>query len=339
MNTDDTEKTEDEEFINPFKSNTFDGEHCFLCGIYLNKPTKEHIFPKWLMHKFNLWDETLTLKNDKPIQYSKLTIPCCLECNRENLSKLENEIKFAVEGGYSSIKSVDEVKIFLWLAKIFYALRFKEAFLKQDISTPDSSKIVSKKSLDAMYALNTMLKGVKYGIRFITPDIPFSILVINLHTQPTDKFFFIDDDSSHTIYLRLDNIAIIGCLQDFGIISQTYGKNYLDIVSGRKLSLIQADELFVKAAFQSIRIKNTPFYMFHTVKTLGVPITCHVQNYPQLPEDYDYYLYFNYLSYYFEKLHPDVELEFLPPSTMSSFLADENGNIKLHDASGKVLDV
>jgi len=65
------------DFYRPFLEKTYTWDNCFLCGIRLGeKNTEEHIFPKWLQHKFELWDQKLILTNKSKIPYRNLTIPC-----------------------------------------------------------------------------------------------------------------------------------------------------------------------------------------------------------------------------------------------------------------------
>lgn len=46
---------------NPFEKMTFTYDKCFLCGEILTdeNSTEEHIYPKWLQNKFDLWDKQL----------------------------------------------------------------------------------------------------------------------------------------------------------------------------------------------------------------------------------------------------------------------------------------
>ena len=48
----------------PINSRIYSRNRCFYCGNLLrNKNSKEHVFPKWLQEKFNLWDQTIHLLN------------------------------------------------------------------------------------------------------------------------------------------------------------------------------------------------------------------------------------------------------------------------------------
>ena len=64
-------------FYKNFKEETFDYDSCFLCGKECETKTAEHIFPKWLQHKYDLWNKKLIVTNDTKIPYRNLTVPCC----------------------------------------------------------------------------------------------------------------------------------------------------------------------------------------------------------------------------------------------------------------------
>src|SRR5580704_9225452 len=82
---------------------------CFLCGCRLGKrnATEEHIFPKWLQARFNLWNEQLTLLNGTTMPYRALRVPCCSTCNNEHLSQIEDKVRSAVERGPRSVNRLD----------------------------------------------------------------------------------------------------------------------------------------------------------------------------------------------------------------------------------------
>ena len=86
-------------------------ETCFVCG--KTADTVEHLFPKWLQRKFNLWDESLIIPNKTSITYKALTVPCCKKCNNEVFSELERKISSGKE---------TERDIWRWANKIHFAL-------------------------------------------------------------------------------------------------------------------------------------------------------------------------------------------------------------------------
>jgi len=80
---------------NPFTDMKFDYDFCFLCGEKLkHSKSKEHVFPKWLLKKYKLFNEKLELLNQTKISYNNLKIPCCSDCNNNYLSQMEKKILF-----------------------------------------------------------------------------------------------------------------------------------------------------------------------------------------------------------------------------------------------------
>jgi hypothetical protein len=94
---------------------------CFLCGSTSGEVTQEHVFPKWLQRRFNLWTQRIGLLNDSLIQYRQLTIPCCSRCNNEDLSRLEVGVAAAVDGGYGHASELDPHLLYLWAGNCFTA--------------------------------------------------------------------------------------------------------------------------------------------------------------------------------------------------------------------------
>lgn len=75
--------------------------------------TDEHIFPKWLQNRFQLWNQNLILINRTNIRYRQLKVPCCRFCNNDHLSGIENRIVAALEKGPSAVRELPELDIYL----------------------------------------------------------------------------------------------------------------------------------------------------------------------------------------------------------------------------------
>lgn len=224
-------------------------ENCFLCGTEDAYLTQEHVFPKWLQHRYELKDKRLNLLNDTKIQYKNLLIPCCAKCNREDLSRLEKVISSAVSGGYEQISKLDPYLLYLWIGKLYFGVLRKEISLARDRSRPNDGTIISKETLRSFSALHLFLQGIR-GKHEFTGHPPYSLLVCNLHDVGSPRNFFFQDSFNHmAVGLRLGEIGIIAALEDAGLTSKTYGR-YIDEVAGKKLHPIQFDELYAKVLYQ-----------------------------------------------------------------------------------------
>jgi len=54
---------------------------CFFCANHYEKSSMsmEHVFPRWLLEKFNIWDDKIFLLNKTTISYRQLLVPCCVQ--------------------------------------------------------------------------------------------------------------------------------------------------------------------------------------------------------------------------------------------------------------------
>lgn len=230
-------------------------KQCFLCGETVMNSTKEHIFPKWLLRKYNLYNQRVKiLMNDTTIQYKNLTIPCCLKCNGEHLSILEGKMKKIIEENSDQLQKEEEEIIFLWGAKIFYGLLYKELELVYDRTNPESSTIMNKEFLENYKTLHHLLQGIIVPTKY--EGKPWSIFKFNIGEEGFDYY---DNFLSYVFAIRLGKVAYIICLED-GNIQQNEYSEYFSEIKRNVIHPIQFRELIAKVNYkESLRIKNPKF--------------------------------------------------------------------------------
>lgn len=128
---------------------------CFVCGCNLTDATRtrEDVVPKWIQKKYCLADQSLTLINGTSIPYPQLTVPCCLRCNGRHLSQIEQRVSEAVDQGYADVAQLSEGFLFQWMAKLFLGIVYKELFLVNDRSSPESGSIRNMDELQGIRIL------------------------------------------------------------------------------------------------------------------------------------------------------------------------------------------
>ncbi|MCL2019174.1 MAG: hypothetical protein FWG70_05370 [Oscillospiraceae bacterium] len=245
----------------PFEQMTFDYTMCFLCGELLNDEirTDEHVYPRWLQNKFDLRDKKLTLLNGSLIPYRKLTIPCCVRCNKIMGETLEKPIERAVSIGYDSFIKLDEKIIFKWLNKLSYGILYKELSLKNKISEPQSDSIYSKESLKKHEIQFTFLQSIIHDVNYI--EEPWSILIFKIESSFTPQYWAYDNPFYKTFFIKMNDIGIIAHLMDNGcqkglFMEHEEMKEFLY----RELHPIQYFELCAKIFYKSILFNKNPFY-------------------------------------------------------------------------------
>jgi hypothetical protein len=298
--------------------------NCFLCGNTLEDEIHpEHIFPQWLQKQFDLQNRTLTLLNGTQIPYKNLKIPCCQLCNNEHLSKLEIKIKNAVSKGYENFAKLDPQIIYQWAAKIFFGILYKELSLDFDRKNKDKGKIVNADILKSFSNLHGLLQSIRQPFRFPN-GYPFSVLICNLHSYPSESFDYQDYLNLMTTSFRLGEIGIIIAFQDLSLNQNTYGQ-YASELNGRKIHPVQFDELFAKVSYQCSRISNRPSFTWAMSQDTSLPIDFIITSQNYLTEwdskDYSYFLEKSFKTWDIKVTRDEI------PTTMT----DESGSLLLID--------
>lgn len=206
-------------FYKNFKEETFDDDSCFLCGKECETKTAEHIFPKWLQHKYNLWDQKLTVSNNTKISYRFLTVPCCEKCNNQDLSRMEGKFQELLERSFTNLSIEDEQVIFQWTAKILYATRYKELSLAVDRKKPALGKIITPFELEGYSALHLFLQSVRFKTTFNSPK-PWSLFIFQCKDE---DFFYHNNIQALCVSMKFGKVAITIVFEDNNIIEEFMG--------------------------------------------------------------------------------------------------------------------
>jgi len=250
------------EKYDPFDQMTFTYDKCFLCGNELtsNNYSVEHIFPKWLQNKFDLWNQDLILLNGTQIKYRNLTIPCCKNCNTTMSKCIEKPVERAVEAGYEEFIRLDKKIVFQWLNKISYGMLFKELSLKQDIRNPHSPTIYNEEHLKQHHMQYMFLKSIIDGAEYI--EKPYSLLIFRLRLEEEEsRYWAADNPFLKTFFIRMNDIGIIAHLMDNGY-QEGFFMEFPDMVEllNKELHPIQFAELCAKLLYKSSLFNRNPFF-------------------------------------------------------------------------------
>lgn len=242
----------------------FSKDLCFLCSADItDSSTNEDVFPIWLQKKFNLQDQLLNLINGTAIPYRQIKIPCCPSCNNEYLSRIENVVSTVFDSGYTAFANLDKEILFLWLAKIFYGLLYKEHYLPHDRSNPEGNTIIPREVLTRYMQHHMFLTGAIRPMDnlIIGTTVPASIFVFNLQTPDEEqlKFDFRDDKPCMIMNLRIGEIGILACFD--GGVTERVMKNHFLKYAKRPLHPIQFEELSAQFFYKARLLKRPPRYM------------------------------------------------------------------------------
>jgi len=328
---------------NPFDAMSFSYDRCFLCGKSLEgQQTVEHVFPRWLLNRFNLWNHKLVLLNGTEISYRQLTIPCCATCNNEHLSTLEQALQRGVEGGYLEFTKIDELMVHQWMSKIFYGLLFKELSLSIDRENPHEGTITSPELLERYRTAHWFLQSVRLPLEF-SNFFPGSIFIFQIHTYGDERDFdYHDGLAALTFSIRMGEVGVVASLQDNGAQKEVFAEYYERI---RKITLhpIQFDEFSAKIAYQATVMNRVPKYLSvipESETNVSSVVTLPLAGLSTKPifDEWNQRRYAMFLAQYLEKWELTFEDLFQEPDLVMSFLENEDGQVIQLDAEGNLVE-
>lgn len=307
---------------------------CFLCGTRVSAITQEHVFPKWLQQRYDIWDQRIDLLNDTEIQYRSLRIPCCSTCNNEDLSKLESVISSAVASGHEACRVLDERLLYMWAGKLFYGILRKEINLLRDRAEPGKESIIPASTLKSFSNLHMFLQGIR-GRHLFQSVPPYSVLVCNLHDLGHPRNYCFRDSLVYmTTAVRMGEVGVIVVFEDAGLTTGSFGR-YVAKVNGRKLHPIQFDELYAKVTYQVSLIEGGLTYLTSQVVEGQHPVRTdvvrggHLREWSQ--EDFSKVLR-AHVSDWLKSKGEDTEW-FVRPNLVPTWMTNDTGDLLLQPLS------
>lgn len=312
-----------ENSLDPFDE--FSENKCFLCGKLLHEDinSKEHVFPKWLLHRFNLWDKTITMLNGTSIPYRYLTIPCCSKCNNEYLSRLERKIETAINQGLSHITQVEKIDLYQWTGKIFFGLLYRELSLALDRSNPELGAITTPKFLQEFRALHIFLQSIITNVEF-QGFFPGSLFIFEVDTIPEiEEFDYSDNYSGMSFFIRMGNIGIIACLKDDEQILKMHSELYQKMKS-KILHPIQFDEICAIIFYQScLMVRNSKYMGVETSENQMSVIKLPGYSLAPVFDEWDNKIFVRFLERFWDKWGLTYEEIFIPPNSFRSYPGED----------------
>lgn len=239
-------------------------DSCFICGA--DKKEKEfndeHIIPKWLLRRLNLFNEKTTLPNGEKKNYSGYTISCCADCNFELGSFYETPLSTILKPEYKDLKDNIENRklIFKWMSLIFLKTHLKDKEVRFDPDLRNES-IQNSEIYDWYYMHHIHCVARSHYTSGIIEDGVFgSLIIIPINNEGTDdNFDYIDSHAGRVVAIRVGDYVLVAVLDDSGFSRQVY-ENELEKIKGQKLSFLQIREVVANLVAINLNIENRPSY-------------------------------------------------------------------------------
>ena len=252
-------------------------DRCFLCGLQLTDEnrTDEHVFPRWLQGRFDLWDQKLTLMNGTLIPYRALTIPCCGTCNNDHLSPIENRVKQAVSTGVAGFAALDPIELFVWLGKIYYGLLFRDLFLVGDRKNPDAGTLVTPAHLQQFRMHHMLLQVARGVVHWPHDQFPASVFIFEAQvpTKVRSQFDYRDSLFFPFLSIRMADVIVVASLQDWGALRQTVDIPMFRAASKIPLHPKQFRQVNAMGMYLASQMNRTPLHTLIGGKTAVEVVT------------------------------------------------------------------
>ena len=303
---------------------------CFLCGKRLGSKNRadEHVISKWVLERYDLWNEDLTLLNRTSIPYRQAVIPCCYDCNNQHLQTIEKAMSEAVEGGPDGVKALDHHSLFLWCGKIYYGLLYRELSLKRDRASRSNQTIINREFLQMYQMHHFFLQSARVPMNFCDFH-PASIMVFETQ-EPVNPKLKWDYSDNHNLFFscRMGRVGIIAFLQDGG--AQRGFFPYFDEYKTFALHPLQFQEIVAKCFYKSLLFNRTPKYIMvndDPILVMQLPLGG-FSNKPL----YDEWSQEHYAFTLSRITGIPMEQIYYPPDKVMSWLRNEDGSLKHFDS-------
>jgi hypothetical protein len=229
----------------------FEGGQCFACGTEPTSGQGEHIIPKWLQRRFDLFNQSLTLINGTRIPYRHLTIPCCEKCNNGFLRDIENAvISFLESPDFRNTGS--RVILGRWLCKILIGLLVKETTLLLDRRDPSKGSILPQEFLQEFKHAQFVLQSARKQTVFhsLHGPHPFTLYMYRIERDiDFGEFDLTTNFLGQSIAMRLGPVGVV-FVNDGGLQNHADQKGPLHL-DGRRLHPVQFSEVVARVHYKA----------------------------------------------------------------------------------------
>ncbi|NWK43612.1 hypothetical protein [Ralstonia pickettii] len=240
-------------------------DRCFLCGekFPIDKITREHVFPKWLQRRLDIWNRQLTLVNGTRIKYRSFTAPACVDCNGISLSSIEDRVATALPLGAEAVRALGHEILYVWLSKLMFGALYVEALLPSDRSNHHAGPILPSTVLENFRHLHFMMQAARTSVEFHSFETKFhaSVLVfpVQRHPSAAHRFMYRDDVLHGCIAVRLDTVGLI-CVADGGAQERLADEIFPKLFS-HNLHPLQFEEICAKVFAKARTQRLVPKYV------------------------------------------------------------------------------
>jgi hypothetical protein len=247
------------------------GDCCFICGATPGSKTfnDEHVIPKWVLRRFGLFNQQVTLPNGDRRYYRGYTMPCCQDCNDLLGQRVETPISHLLEGNFEDIvERIDGETVhllFVWLSLIFLKTHMKD----RAVRVHRDPRVGTEKIADGyfwpdLHHLHCVARA-PYVEAQIEPAVVGSVRIFKVEDPTSDGGFdYADMTEEQTVVLRLGDFGVAAVLNDSGAAAIAIDHHLAKI--DRSITMVQLREVAARLGVANSDLVNRPEFgsLVHT---------------------------------------------------------------------------
>jgi hypothetical protein len=243
-----------------------EGNCCFICGVSPSEANfnDEHILPKWILRKHNLFNQSINLPNETTFRYDQYTVPCCQLCNSLMGKKIEEPVRNLITQGFDAVaqymKREGPQLFFVWLSLIFLKAHLKDKSLRyyRDLREKDHT-IFDIYTWEELHHIHCIARSF-YTNCYLDYKIIGSFLTISAKRgSHHHDFDYLDLNCSQTILLRFNDVCFITVLNDSCGSLSAFRKTFERF--SRAMSPLQLREVAAHLAIINLNLKERPRFL------------------------------------------------------------------------------
>jgi hypothetical protein len=197
------------------------GTCCFICGASpADAPfNDEHVIPDWVLRRFQLHDQSISLPNGRTFRYDRYKIPCCEACNSRMGELIERPVRELLsqdaDGICDRIRSGGNTLLFVWMALIFLKTHLKDRSIRAnpDFRAPPDS-IADIYDWPSLHHLHCVVRSFYTGAT-MAPGVLGSFIVMPYKVcDSLGAFDYADLYPAQCAMIRLDAIILYAVFDD-----------------------------------------------------------------------------------------------------------------------------
>ncbi len=304
-----------------------DHERCFVCGVEKSAAAfnDEHVVPKWVLKRFNLYDQVLTLPNGATVRYDRYKVPCCAACNSFLGECVEVPMSKITAGGVSTIsthiREHGPVLISTWLSLLYFKLHYRDIAIRYNRDLrKGASAIGDLHEWENIHHVYSLAVASHTGVT-VHPEVIGTLVVLQMAPPQvfTAAFDLTDMTPGLSIMIRLGDAAICHNPSDLKALGEWATQKVNTITA--PLSEVQAREFAGRLGFGDLLLKNRPVIGTRTIP--GDPTRLEMVGYhPEPPSfhDMDRELFGQMMHARLSRFYPVLRIEGFSPDAVEALV-------------------